>query len=191
MNLSKVYTGCTRDGKERLFYKSYSDFDVVSYTVYTDLKTKERFTITDIKTETLVPFGERVSKRKYAFKRKIKKVYQTNTRLMYHVDNLFLGDICKVSWISNSNISKYYPENSYPMDVNFCEGNLLFVQVSADEYKDLKTSKVYKVEGNSSLNIGDFCVNRLRNATKELDFLSGEIVSTNYALRKLYQEYGK
>lgn len=190
MKLKNVYIGYTKDGKERLLYKYYANYCDIDCSIYTDLRTKERFNSLDVLSDTLVPFKE-MSNSKYAFKRKVKSIYKNNKKLLYHVDNLFLGDICKVDWVDSVNEGKYYQEINCPMAVSFCTGNKLFVQLSSYEYRDLKTSKVYKIEGDSSLNIGDFCVNNLRNASKELEFTPNELVSKNYALRKRYQEYGK
>ena len=184
MKLKNVYTGCTKEGKNRVFYKSYDVCDGSSYTVYTDLKTNERFTCLDIDMASLVPFGNRVSNKRYAFKKKVIKVYNSDMRIKYHVDNLFLGDKCRVDWT--------YKENNKSMSVSSYENNLLFVKINDDEYRELRTSKLYKAEGDSTLAIGDLCVNNLRTANKELELSYGsECVSKNYALRKLYIKYGK
>lgn len=189
MKLKNVYTGCTKDGKERIFQKSYDVFDGSSYIVYTDLKTNERFTIVDLNTNTLVPFGNRVSNKRYAFKKKVIRVYNSDMCLKYHVDNLFLGDKCRVDWTSSPYIASYYKENNKPMSVSLYEGNSLFVKINDDEYRELRTSKLYKAEGDSTLEIGDLCVNNIRKATDEL-YLNG-IVNKNLALRMHYNKYGK
>lgn len=189
MKLKNIYTGCTKEGKTRVFYQSYDVCDGASYTVYTDLKTNERFTAVDLIMNTLVPLGNRVSSRKYAFKKKVIKVYNSDMRLKYHVDNLFLGDKCKVEWTSSPYIASYYKENDKPMSVSLCEGNSLFVKLNDSEYRELRTSKLYKIEGDSTLAVGDICVNNIRRATEEL-YLSG-VVNKNLALRMHYNKFGK
>lgn len=189
MKLKNVYTGCTKEGKNRVFYKGYDVCDGSSYTVYTDLKTNERFTCLDIDMSSLVPFGNRVSNKRYSFKKKVIKVYNSDMRIKYHVDNLFLGDKCRVDWTSSPYIASYYKENNKPMSVSLYEGNSLFVKINDDEYRELRTSKIYKAEGDSTLAIGDLCVNNIRKATDEL-YLSG-IVNKNLALRMHYRRYGK
>lgn len=189
MKLKNVYIGCTKDGKTRVFYQGYDVCNGTSYTVYTDLKTNERFTIADLIMSTLVPFGNRVSNRRHAFKKKVIKVYNSDMRIKYHVDNLYLADKCKVDWTSSPYIASYYEENNKPMSVSLCEGNSLFVKLNDTEYRELRTSKLYKAEGDSTLVVGDMCVNNIRKATDEL-YLSG-VVNKNLALRMHYEKFGK
>ena len=110
-------------------------------------------------------------------------------RIKYHVDNLYLADKCKVDWTSSPYIASYYEENNKPMSVSLCEGNSLFVKLNDTEYRELRTSKLYKAEGDSTLVVGDMCVNNIRKATDEL-YLSG-VVNKNLALRMHYEKFGK
>lgn len=189
MKLKNVYTGCTKDGKERIFQKRYLECDGCIYTAYIDLRTNKEFTCLDIDMDSLVPYTKIVPNRKYDFKRRIVKAFKSDTRLLYHVDNLFLGDKCRVDWTSSLYIASYYKENNKPMSVSLYEGNSLFVKINDDEYRELRTSKLYKAEGDSTLEIGDLCVNNIRKATDEL-YLNG-IVNKNLALRMHYNKYGK
>lgn len=186
MKLENVFAGCTKDGKERVFQKRYCEYDGFSYTGYIDLKTNEVFTSIDIDTESLVPYTKIFTEKKYAFKRKIIKTFRSDVKLMYHVDNLFLGNLYRVDWIPNS----FTP--NLPMDVTFKEGNRLFVKVCNTEFRDLRSGKLYKKLGEDTLNIGDLCVSDLRNANEVLELsFDGTLVSKQYVLRKHYQKYGK
>ncbi len=184
MKLKNIYVGTTKDGKHRVLEKRFRVHDGSSYTVYVDLKTKDEFTAIDIDTDTLIPFGQSVSDKKHATKRKVIKAFKTDMKLKYHVDNLFICDKCKVDWTTSPYISRYYSKK--PMSVEPVGYNLLFVKING-EYKDLGTSKIYKAEGDPTLEIGDFCVNNIRNVTEELG-LQG-VVSKNFALRLHYNKF--
>ena len=186
MKLENVFAGCTKDGKERIFEKRYRECDGCSYTVYIDLRTNKEFTCLDIDMKSLVPYTIAIPNKKYAFKRKIVKTFKSDSKLMYHVDNLFLGNLYRVDWVPNS------LTRSLPMDVTFKEGNRLFVKVCETEFRDFRSGKIYKKNGEDTLNIGDMCVDDLRNANQILDLsFDGTVVSKQYVLRKHYQKYGK
>lgn len=192
MKLENVFAGCTKDGKERVFQKRYCEYDGCSYTGYIDLKTNEVFTSMDIDTESLVPYTKIFTEKKYAFKRKVIKTYKSNVDLLYHVDNLFLGNLYTVKWVCKSNISEFDNPNNRLMDVGFKEGNRLFVRLCDTEFRDLRSGKLYKKLGEDTLNIGDLCVSDLRNANEVLELsFDGTLVSKQYVLRKHYQKYGK
>lgn len=192
MKLENVVAGRTKDGKERIFQKRFLEHDGCSYTGYIDLKTNEVFTSMDIDMESLVPYTKIIPNKKHAFKRKIIKTFRSDTKLMYHVDNLFLGNLYKVDWVYNGNMPEFDKRNNRLMDVGFKEGNRLFVRLCDTEFRDLRTGKLYKKQGEDTLNIGDICVSDLRNANEVLELsFDGTLVSKQYVLRKHYQKYGK
>lgn len=192
MKLKNVYTGCTKDGKERIFQKRYCECDGCSYTAYIDLMTNKEFTCLDIDMDSLVPYTKIIPNRKYDFKKRIVKTFKSDTSLLYHVDNLFLGNLYKVDWVYNGNMSEFDKRNNRLMDVSFKEGNRLFVRLCDTEFRDLINNKLYKKQGEDTLNIGDICVSDLRNANEilKLSFV-GRLVSKQCVLRKHYQKYGR
>lgn len=192
MKLENVFAGCTKDGKERIFQRRYREYDGCSYTAYIDLRTNKEFTCLDIDIDSLVPYTKIVPNRKYDFKRRIVKTFKSDTRLLYHVDNLFLGNLYTVNWVCTENITEFNKRNNRLMDIGFKEGNRLFVKVCETEFRDLRNGKLYKKQGEDTLNIGDICVSDLRNANEMLKLsFDGTLVSKQYVLRKHYQKYGK
>lgn len=192
MKLNNIFAGCTKDGKERVFQKRYRECDGCSYTVYIDLRTNKEFTCLDIDMDSLVPYTKIIPNRKYAFKRKVVKTFKADTKLLYHVDNLFVGNLYKVDWLCSSYVKKYYDKDNRPMDVTFQEGNRLFVKICNTEYRDLRTQEVYRKLGEDTLNIGDICVSDLKNANEVLELsFDGTLVSKQSVLRKFYRKYSK
>lgn len=190
MKLENVFAGCTKDGKERIFQKRYREHEGCTYTAYIDLRTNKEFTCLDINMDSLVPYTKIIPNRKYVFKRKVVKTFKADTKLLYHVDNLFVGNLYKVDWVFSSYINKYYAKDNRPMDVTFQEGNRLFVKICDTEYRDLRTQEVYKKLGEDTLIIGDLCVSDLKNANEVLELsFDGTLVSKQSVLRKFYRKY--
>lgn len=190
MKLENVYVGCTKDGKERIFQKKFCNYDGCNYTAYIDLKTNEKFLYFDIDIGSLVPYMKNFTNKKYVFKRKVVKTYKSNMNLLYHVDNLYVGNVYRVDWINGFNKNEYYSKDNHPMDVSFKQGNRVFVKHCSTEYRDLITQKVYKKLGEDTLNIGDLCVSDLKNIQEFLELSFGEeLVNKQYILRKCYQRF--
>lgn len=191
MKLDNVYVGCTKDGKERVFQKKSCGCNRCSYTAYVDLKTNEEFLCFDIDMSSLVPYTKIFTDKKYAFKRKVVKTYKRNMNLLYHVDNLFVGNIYRVDWVNDFYKNDYCSRDNRSMDISFKCGNRVFVRHCNTEYRDLVTQEVYKKMGEDTLNIGDLCVSDLKNVQEclELSF-DKEVVNKQYVLRKCYQRFG-
>ena len=192
MRLENVVAGRTKDGKERVFQKRFCECDGCSYTAYIDVKTKEEFTCLDIDMSSLVPYMKIFTNKKYAFKRKVIKTYKSNVELLYHVDNLYIGNLYRVNWVSSGNMDEFNKRNIRLMDTSFKEGNVLLVRLCNTEFRDFKTGVIYRIQGEDTLNIGDLCVSDLKNANEILELsLDGTLVNKQYVLRKHYQKYGK
>lgn len=190
MKLENVYVGCTKDGKERVFQKKFCDYDGCNYTAYIDLKTNEEFLCFDIDMDSLVPYTKVFNNKKYAFKRKVIKTYKSNVKLFYHVDNLYIGNLYRVDWVSDFNKNDFNKDNR-SMDVSFKCGNRVFVKHCSTEYSDLITHEVYKKLGEDTLSIGDLCVSDLKNIQEFLDLsFDKKVVNKQYVLRKCYQRFG-
>lgn len=191
MKLDNVYVGCTNDGKERVFQKKFCNYDGCGNTVYIDLKTNEKFLCSEIDMGSLVHYTKIFTNKKYSFKRKIVKTYKSNMNLLYHVDNLFVGNIYRVDWVNDFYNDDYCSRDNRPMNVSFECGNRLFVRICNTEYRDLVTQEVYKKLGEDTLNIGDLCVSDLENVQECLDLSFDKgIVNKQYVLRKCYQRFG-
>ena len=192
MRLENVVAGRTIDGKERIFEQKIVQEAGCVYTIYIDLKTKEEFICFNVDMDSLIPYKELFPNRKYLFKKKVVKTFKNDMKMLYHVDNLFIGNLYRVRWIYEGKMSEFDKKNNRLMDINFIEGNRLFVKVCDTEFKDLRTGKVYKKNGEDTLNVGDLCVSDLRNSNQLLELsFDGTLVSKQYALRKHYQKYKK
>ena len=176
MNLGKIFLGSTKDGEDRLLYKTYEKYDNGFKRYYIDLKTKEKFSEEYV--YNLIPFDSRCDKDRMT-RRKVLKTYKSDERLILHTDNLFVGDIFQVDWINDD----------LNMSGNLKNSNKVFIKRN-DEYEEIITKKIYKVLGNSELSMGDLCVSNLRNVENVLE-LDHKVVSKDTVLRKKYLKFNR
>lgn len=187
MKLKNVYLGKTKDGKERVFYKSYSEYCGVNCTVCTDLKSKEKFTFEDVDIDDLVPFSKILPNRKRASRRKVVKVFKVESSSRIHPDNLYIGEIGYVEWVPDIAFSNslYGKKN---MSVSTNNEKIFLIKVDEDEYKDM-AGNLYKTSGSISLQVGDKCVENVMKAAELLNLPKDRLVTKTYALRKYYSVY--
>jgi len=96
MRLKNVYVGFTKDGKERLLYKTTRYFDEIDVlcTVFIDLETNEVFRIDKVNENTLNPF-KKVFNKRFLNRKKVIKVYKDDRSKDVQLKSLYYADVYK------------------------------------------------------------------------------------------------
>lgn len=173
MNLNNIYAGYTKDGKDRIFYRTFDKRGIV----FIDLKTKERFRLDNIIYDTLLSYKNRLNSQNSMSKRKVIKTFNYDTHHMIHLDNIYIGDEAILVW---DNIG-----------YEIINHNVVFVKVAENEYKKLSNFDEYIEYGSEVLKEGDKCVVNLRKLTREIDSFNYDFASRNNILRKSYKKFRK
>ena len=135
MNLGKVFTGYTLDGKEHLFYKKISYYgNGIKFVDFIDLETEEVFEMYRVDTTTLIPVTQSLNiERTRMAKRKVKKIYKADRSMLIDTKRAFYGNIVeRNTWAP----SRYFFERTL-------RKNILFARMDDPEGRVMDLHKSY------------------------------------------------
>lgn len=186
MKTKFIYTGFTNDGRYRIIIKK---IDKNGNSYYVDLETKERFTSLDLDISNFVPFVYRTDDKCNSRKKAIKQ-FKSDSSILIHIDNLYIGDRYYVVNLLDFDKAPYFKNNNMPMDTVLSKKNMLFIKINDRMYQDIITEDVLYTEGSPELDEQDYCVANLRKASEVLE-IEGSLVSKGIALTKSYKKFNK
>ena len=175
MKLDKVYLGYTKNGDERLLYKTLGFLSVDStYTVFVDLETGKRFDIGGVDTRTLIPFKE-VFKfdKKHASKRKVVKTYAADRNQLIDLKKLCYVDIATYTTKSVTEDVEgiVFDVNGTQLTRNEIKNNVLVIE-NEDNYQDFRTGKVYSGFNYNNATDNSLCIDSIYMIERESEPLS-------------------